>query len=140
MDCRDFANLSNKWYERITDDEKYVIINLYWEDEEDSYEEEVKVPIKYEVCNTCNGKGTHVNPSIDAHGISSEEFNDDPGFAEDYFSGVYNVSCYECKGKRVVPEINEEFCNDELLDRVREHQKVIYEMNYERAREIKYGY
>lgn len=61
---------------------------------------------KYGVCGTCDGKGTHVNPSIDAHGISPEEFDDDPDFRDNYFSGMYDVACYECQGRRVVPELN----------------------------------
>ena len=62
----------------------------------------IEHPAHNEVCGLCAGKGSHVNPSIDAEGISSEEFDEDPGFREDYFRGVYDVSCYECGGKRVV--------------------------------------
>jgi hypothetical protein len=62
----------------------------------------------WRVCGTCGGKGRHVNPSIDAdHGITAEEFADDPDFAEDYFGGVYDVTCHECGGKRVVPELRD---------------------------------
>ena len=57
----------------------------------------------WDVCPTCKGNGKHVNPSIDASGLTSEDFNDDPDFAEDYRSGMYDVTCYECHGKRVVP-------------------------------------
>ena len=41
---------------------------------------EIAVPIKKEVCPVCEGHGIHVNPAIDSHGISSEEFWDDPDF------------------------------------------------------------
>lgn len=71
-------------------------------------EVEEKVPGKYEVCGRCTGKGTHVNPAIDGHGITSEEFEQDPDFEEAYFGGVYDVPCYECKGKRVVLVVDEE--------------------------------
>lgn len=76
----------------------------------------------YEVCSTCDGKGSHVNPDIDAGGISGddpfwEDDRDDDwdwGGCEDdegnlpvatsrYMRGDYDVSCYECHGKRVVP-------------------------------------
>jgi hypothetical protein len=61
------------------------------------------VPAKNEVCSTCQGKGTHVNPSIDGSGLSREDFErEGPEFQEDYFRGVYDVTCYECKGHRVV--------------------------------------
>lgn len=58
------------------------------------------VGIKYEVCDLCSGKGTHVNPSIDAGGFDPHE---DDEYEERYFSGSYDVSCSECKGRRVVP-------------------------------------
>lgn len=61
------------------------------------------VSFRWEVCGTCSGRGQHVNPSIDSHGISSDEFDEDPDFREAYFSGAYDVSCAECHGKRVVP-------------------------------------
>jgi hypothetical protein len=50
------------------------------------------------ICPICDGDGTHVNPSIDAHGLSREDFDDDPDFAEDYMRGVYNVACQTCGG------------------------------------------
>jgi hypothetical protein len=67
---------------------------------------EMEIPAKYEVCSTCDGKGKHVNPSIDSHGLSREDFDDDPDFAEDYFAGRYDVPCNECDGNRVSPEVD----------------------------------
>lgn len=64
---------------------------------------EVSIPAKYEVCSRCDGRGTHVNPSIDGNGLTQSDFADDPDFAEDYFAGRYDVQCYECRGLRVVP-------------------------------------
>ncbi|HEU01353.1 hypothetical protein LCGC14_1552590 [marine sediment metagenome] len=61
-----------------------------------------EIPAVFGVCQTCNGKGHHVNPSIDSHGISAEEMYEDPEFAEDYFGGVFDVDCNECEGLRVV--------------------------------------
>ena len=68
----------------------------------------IEIPATYEVCGTCEGKGSHVNPSIDAHGLTANDFYDDPDFREEYFSGRYDVACYECKGKRVVPEFTKD--------------------------------
>jgi hypothetical protein len=65
--------------------------------------EEVTLRCKFEVCHRCRGTGTHVNPAVDGHGISPEEFAEDPDFEEAYFSGVYDVRCEECNGDRVVP-------------------------------------
>lgn len=61
----------------------------------------VELPAHYEVCDRCRGEGTHVNPSIDGHGLGPEDFEDED-FREGYFSGRYDVVCEECGGKRVV--------------------------------------
>jgi hypothetical protein len=67
----------------------------------------VEVPAKYAVCSVCEGRGTHVNPAIDGHGLTAEDFEQDPDFEEAYFEGRYDVSCEECNGLRVVPEVDE---------------------------------
>lgn len=59
---------------------------------------------KYQVCPVCNGEGKTVNPSIDAHGLTAEDFYEDPDFAEDYKSGVYDIVCNGCHGQRVVTQ------------------------------------
>lgn len=64
---------------------------------------EEELPWKWEVCGVCHGKGTHVNPSIDASGISPEDFDVDPGFAEEYMRGTYDVKCNACHGRTTVP-------------------------------------
>ena len=64
--------------------------------------EDVTMPVQWAVCPTCEGAGSHVNPSIDAGGISPEDFEADPDFEEAYRSGRYDVPCYECGGRRVV--------------------------------------
>jgi hypothetical protein len=71
-------------------------------------EGEKQHPFVWEVCPTCRGKGYHVNPSIDADGLTGEDFAEDPDLAETYFSGGYDVVCYECDGKRVVPRAKSE--------------------------------
>ena len=67
---------------------------------------EVKLPSHWEVCPVCRGNGKHVNPAIDAGGLSAEDFHDDPDFAGDYMSGVYDVTCNRCGGKRVVDAVD----------------------------------
>jgi len=56
---------------------------------------------EYTVCAVCRGTGTMVNPSIDCDGLTAEDFAEDPGFAEDYFSGAYDQQCSGCCGRRV---------------------------------------
>lgn len=70
--------------------------------------EEVEAIAKYEVCWNCGGNGKTVNPAIDGHGLTAHDFAEDPDFAEAYFSGIYDVPCGECGGKRVVPVIDED--------------------------------
>ena len=62
------------------------------------------LPKYREVCHRCSGKGSHVNPAIDGHGISAQEWNDEwtEEDRENYHSGVYDIPCHECSGKRVV--------------------------------------
>lgn len=74
-------------------------------------EVEVDFPAKFEVCGTCEGRGSHVNPNIDRNGISEEQFAEDEDFRESYFSGAYDVPCVECKGLRVVPGVDFDACN-----------------------------
>lgn len=87
----------------------WVLHFLYLEDKEHT------IRLKWGVCGTCGGKGNHVNPSIDAHGISAEEFQEDPGFEEDYFRGVYDMNCYECGGRTTSPVIDEKRTPEETL-------------------------
>lgn len=54
------------------------------------------------ICPVCDGEGKTVNPNIDAHGLTAEDFREDPDFAEDYRSGLYDITCAACNGLRVV--------------------------------------
>jgi len=81
----------------------------------------IEVPTKNEVCSRCRGEGKHTNPSIDGHGITSEEMDElGPDFEEDYFSGVYDVTCEECKGAKVVKVPDMGVLNDETAEIVLE--------------------
>jgi len=92
-------------------------------DENAQVEFEAELPAKYEVCDRCRGKGTHVNPNIDGNGLTAEDFAEDPDFKEDYFSGVYDVTCQECEGLRVVPVLDEENIPPKILKMYREDQE-----------------
>lgn len=101
MDPRDYAA---EFGTLFTDfDEKTMTAKFEVYDGEEDTSEDVTVQMDFEVCDLCRGRGHHVNPSIDAHGISGEEFDADPDFREQYLSGVFDVPCYACHGKRVVP-------------------------------------
>ena len=62
-------------------------------------------PCEMQVCSVCDGKGTHVNPSVDCNGLSREDFENDPDFAESYFRGDYDQTCNNCGGNNVEPVI-----------------------------------
>lgn len=85
-----------------TDDARQTYLDCTYIDG-DELPSHFNVTMKWEVCGTCEGHGRHVDPSIDACGISREDFDNDPDFEEDYFGGRYDVSCYECDGRRVMP-------------------------------------
>ena len=68
---------------------------------------------KFEVCGLCRGSGKVTNPSVYCNGLTREDFDDDPDFYHDYTNGVYDVTCPECEGQRVVPEI----CLGESIDK-----------------------
>lgn len=105
----DRRDRNHRWYSSF--DPKRMVITL---EGAGSNGEDVEIPVVYEVCGTCEGKGTHVNPSIDSNGLSAEDFADDPDFAEDYFSGRYDQPCNECGGQRVVPAIDVDRAGSEL--------------------------
>ena len=71
---------------------------------------EIPLPTCWEVCDRCHGEGKHSNPSIDGNGITASEMAEmcyeDEDFADNYFSGVYDVTCHQCDGKRVMKVVN----------------------------------
>lgn len=75
------------------------------------------LPSKFAVCETCEGRGTHVNRNIDGNGIGADEWAEwDDEDRHAYLSGRYDVSCEECGGARVVLVVDEERCSSELLE------------------------
>ena len=93
-----------------------MLAKAYWMDDDEYF------PVHFEVCTTCEGRGSYVNPSIDSHGISREEMDENgPEFMEDYFSGMYDITCEHCRGNRVIPVPDEE-----------QHQRVLDEMEQSR--------
>lgn len=96
------------------------------------YEDGSPVHCHYEVCDVCDGRGTHVHPGVDSHGISAEEFHEDPDFAESYMSGHYDVQCYRCRGKNVIPVPDEDDPNiAEYNECVHGHYEMLAEMRAE---------
>ena len=144
MDARDAESLCcGNWYVSF-DQERMVFTILTWaEDNEDGSwgeEKELEIPAKWDIWGLCDGRGSHVNPGIDAGGLTAGDFAEDPGFAESYFRGTYDEPCYRCHGRTTEPVVDEDRCNPEQLKAAEETMSAHYESGQERAAEIKYGY
>jgi hypothetical protein len=111
-----------------------------WVTSDDEDEVLVEFPLKYEACPTCQGRGKHTNPSIDSHGLSAEDFAEDPDFLQDYFSGVYDVACYECGGRTTVAVVDEARANPEQLALWHAQEQWDREYEAECAAERRFGY
>ena len=89
------------------------------------------VPSMVEVCGRCGGEGSHTNPSIDGNGITGSEMNelchDDPEFRVNYFSGMYDVSCEECDGLRVVRVIDWERFEEKMPELAQQYLRDLEE-------------
>jgi len=96
----------------------------------------ISLPAKFVVCPRCQGTGSHVNPSIDGHGLTREDFDQDPDFAEGYFRGDYDIPCATCHGERVVSVIDHERLNAEQRAQWDEHlaQEEAYRRDYDSER------
>lgn len=91
------------WWDGISGETASVNQSTGWALEEAGLDPEEPVRVRFEVCPLCNGRGKHVDPAIDAHGLSREDFDEDPDFRESYFRGDYDTRCNLCSGEKVVP-------------------------------------
>ena len=130
-DRRVMAATSSSMFESIdTTRMKGLVKYSEWDDDGDTeIFHEIEMPIKWEVCGLCNGRGSHVNPSIDCNGLTREDFAEDPDFAEAYWSGAYDQTCNECGGRTTVAVIDDTRLNDEQ----QAHIKKIDELAAEQA-------
>ncbi len=67
-------------------------------------------------CSVCNGTGGHVDPAIDANGITAEQ-QGDIEFMDQYMSGAYDVVCNNCGGAGEVEADNIAQLNQAAEDR-----------------------
>tara|TARA_B100000131_G_scaffold114902_1_gene111874 strand:- start:1726 stop:2211 length:486 start_codon:yes stop_codon:yes gene_type:complete len=113
-DPRTRAAREGSWYDSFDERAMTATKELtHWDNEDVEHTEVFTFNVRFEVCDLCNGKGSHVNPSIDSGGLSYDDFYGDPSFEEDYHSGRYDVSCNQCSGKRVVPVIDDHCLSDD---------------------------
>lgn len=86
-------------------------------DEENDEMTVLSLPGRFEVCPRCSGKGSYVNPAIDGHGITAEEWArdwDDESKAA-YLDGRYDVACALCHGERVIMVPNRDTADLDVL-------------------------
>lgn len=108
-------------------------------DEEDDERVNRKPEGPFILCPVCEGRGTTVNPNIDGNGLTAEDFYNDPDFAEDYFSGVFDVQCRACGGKRVITAERIEELDQNAADRELAYREDgVYDPSYN-PRDRRYG-
>jgi len=139
MDHRYIQRRMTPWFDSINKSKSSATINELEVDGD--IKEFVIVSCRFDVCPTCEGKGTHVNPNIDAQGITAEEWDRDWSREEqvDYISGVFDVSCYKCKGIRVVPVPSNYNCPD-ILKAIEEREETKLYSIREEINEREMGY
>lgn len=113
---------------------KDMTISLLLEDD-DGLEETLVLQGRYAICDTCRGKGTHVNPAIDCDGFEPEG----PDDMEMYMSGVYDVPCNGCDGSGKILEPDADANKKEDLDRYYSWVRDQWEFANERAQERRMG-
>jgi hypothetical protein len=87
-------------------------------------------PSVNEVCDRCEGYGTHLTPSIGNHAYTSDdEEMHDPEFLEEYTKrgGIYDVQCEVCHGNKVVPVVDEDKLNEEQKKLFTEYEEYMEE-------------
>jgi hypothetical protein len=83
------------------------------------------LPAKMEICSKCEGYGTHLHESFGSYAYTLAEFDTqfDDKMQGEYFKrgGIYDVTCTQCGGDKVIKVIDLEKClKDPKL-------KIIYE-------------
>jgi len=102
----------------------------------DGGELEISLPAKFVVCPRCAGSGTHVNPAIDGNGLSREDFDADPDFEEGYLRGDYDIRCEQCKGERVLSQVDRPRLTALQRRQLARHEKVLSDIARDDASEI----
>lgn len=112
--------------------------------------ETVIFPAKFCVCGICEGRGTHVDPSIDASGIGQDDefWDDDTDYDDEdedgdppsrYARGDYDVKCYGCGGARVILQIDRDRADPKMLALYDEDEKDNDEFDAQQRAEIRAG-
>jgi hypothetical protein len=79
------------------------------------------LPAKYEVCPTCQGKGTTSNHLGAFTSDQMDEMDDD--WKDDYIAGTFDRNCEECKGQRVILVPDKALADPMLLERYQQEEE-----------------
>jgi hypothetical protein len=95
---------------------------FYWEEEdEEGNEVMTPLPVCPEVCQMCQGRGTHVHPSMYIlTGSEYEEMSHDE--RDTFHSGGYDVECVECHGNKIVYDIDFDMLTPLMRDKITDWQ------------------
>lgn len=96
----------------------------------DENDQLVNLPMKWEICTTCQGHGKH-SLAVDGHGITQEEFDRDwsDEMKEHYFAGGYDSTCSDCKGAGKVLVIDKDRCDPEVRRQVEKYESDMREVD-----------
>lgn len=83
---------------------------------------EITLPSRWEICDNCDGEGTHVHDALRVVTSSDrDEWDDDEWEARQ--QGVYNVCCEACRGSGKVLVVDESRCDADDLEEYRAAQR-----------------
>lgn len=82
---------------------------------------EHELTTRYEVCPSCQGRGTSC--AYLGSWTASEWAREDDEFKEDYLAGLYDRACEECGGLRVIAVADEDRNDPKILKQYRELQQ-----------------
>lgn len=69
----------------------------------------VSIPIVFEVCHSCNGRGKILDPSLGISDLSPEKLAaSGQDVVDAYNAGEFHINCHECLGARVLPNLDED--------------------------------
>lgn len=105
----DNLNFANDHRNCAQDKQPIVYLEL-----EDGGIEERPLPTVWGICDVCNGEGKHTNPAVDCGGLSYDDFAGDRDFAEDYSSGMYDITCNKCNGRTTIKVVDWENLTPEI--------------------------
>jgi DnaJ-class molecular chaperone len=106
-------------------------------EDEDGFE--IQLPMRWEICSTCQGEGHHAR-HIDGNGITSSEWAEwDCDERETYLSGGYDRTCGECDGDGKVRVVDEHALDEKTSKLWREHCEAEADYEAMAASERRYG-